>query len=227
MARKEVQAHGFNWERELIFQVYGATEDELKKVKYTNKMDLPASLNRLNQVDLSIKTSCSANAVCMADCLRIYDAVASGTPFHMTVVHYIQDDATNHKRLASITEVNLTAATEELFGTLTRDELAELDALIKSVPQKRKPTEMEHTKIYALRDKLQAKSGAIHMDPKCNSQQSRLQCSFNAFQKFLKDHPERVIATSTTNAFRGGSISSELVSGRRVFKRQRLHQESD
>lgn len=188
-------------------------------------MDLPAALNRLNQVDLSIKTSCSANAVCMADCLRIYDATASGTPFHMTVVHYTQADTTNRKRLTSITEVNLTAATKELFGTLTRAELTELDALIKSVPQKRKPTEDEHAKIYAHRDQLQAKSAAIHMNPKCNSQQSRLQCSFNAFQKFLKDHPERVIATSTTNAFRGGSISPELQSARRVFKKKKI--ESD
>jgi len=86
--RKEVQGHGFSWEKELLRNVYGVTEADIKSIRYTSKMDLPAALNTLDHCDLSIKTSCSPNAVCMADCLRIYDAVHSGNPFHMVHILY-------------------------------------------------------------------------------------------------------------------------------------------
>ena len=75
--RKEVQAHGFSWENEIIEKVYGATQQERKAdMKYTSKMDLPSRLNHLDNCDISVKTSCNLNMVCMADCLRIFDAVS-------------------------------------------------------------------------------------------------------------------------------------------------------
>ena len=60
---------------------------------------------------------------------------------------------------------------------------------------------------------------AIHLDIKCNSQQSRLQCSFNHFQEFLAKNPDRIIAQSSSGSFRGGSITEEIASGRRTFNR--------
>jgi hypothetical protein len=98
--------------------------------------------------------------------------------------------------------------------------LEELCHAIKSVPHKRKPTKEEYTKMYLIRDSLQALSGAIHLDIKCNSTQSRLQCSFNRFQQFIEKNPTRIIAKSNTNAFRGGVISSQIISSRRVFKKK-------
>jgi hypothetical protein len=217
--RTEVQAHGFTWEQQLITNVYKVTPEQLKKVDYTSKIDLPSALNSLDGCDVSIKTSCSPNAVCMADCLRVYDSITAGTPIHLIVIHYTQDDAVNMKKIKSIVEVDLTDSRKLLFGTLTRAQVATLDRLIKSVPQKRKPTEAEYQKMYAMRDKLQRLSGAIHLDIKCNSQQSRLQCSFNRFQKFIEENPTRVIAKSCTGKFRGGAISCEIPSSRRVFKK--------
>ncbi len=216
----EVQKHGFTWEKDLIQNVYGATMEELKAIKYTNKMDLPSSLNKKDQANLSIKCSCSPNAVCMADCLRIYDAVTSGEPYHMTVIHYNQNDEVQTKKIKRITEVNLTNSGECLFGTLQRNQIAELDACVKQVPQKRKATDEERARMYFLRDKLQEQSGAIHLDIKCNSQQSRLQCSFNHFEEFLKKNPERIVAQSNTSEFRGGRIQEEIASPRRTFKRK-------
>jgi hypothetical protein len=218
--RKEVQSHGFVWEYEIITKVYGATPEELKNIKYTSKMDLPSNMNHLDNCDVSIKTSCNMNAVCMADCLRIFDAVGSGTPIHMVVIHYKQDDANRVKKLSTITEVNLTNSREQLFGTITRAQLEMLDAAVKSVPQKRKPTEDEYTKMYAIRDSIQPLSKAIHIDIKCNSTQSRLQCSFNHFQEFIEKNPARVVAKSNTNEFRGITISSEIVSSRRIIKKK-------
>lgn len=216
---REVQSHGFSLEREILCNIYHATNEELKEIKYTSKSDLPAKLNRLDNCDLSIKSSCSRNIVCMSDCLRVFDAVISGTPFHLTVVHCVQDDTI--KRITAITEIDLTNSCQLLFRSLTRSQLEELDKLVKSVPQKRKPTKEEHDKMYSLRDSLQKLSGAIHLDIKCDSSQSRLQCSFNRFQDFLEKNPERIVAKSNTNEFRGGVISAQIVSPRRVFKKKR------
>ena len=147
--RKEVQAHGLQVEKEIICNVFGVTNEELEKIGYTSKMDLPASLNRLDRCDVSIKTSCSQNTVCMADCLRVFDAVSSGSPIHMVVVHYIHDDTNNTKKITTIIEVDLTNSCDLLFGTITRSQIEELDKIVKSVPQKRKPTEEEYKKMYS------------------------------------------------------------------------------
>jgi len=218
--KKEVQSHGFSWEKEIICNIYRATNEELNEIKYNSKMDLPANLNRLDKCDISVKTTCNQNAICMADCLRVFDAVSSRKPIHMVVVYYIQDDTNNTKKIKTITEVDLTDSRKLLFGALTRSQIEKLDKAVKSVPHKRKPTEEEYSKMYALRDSLQKMSGAIHLDIKCNSTQSRLQCSFNRFQQFIDKNPKKIIAKSNTNEFRGGTISSQITSSRRVFKKK-------
>jgi hypothetical protein len=216
----EVQKHGFIWEREIIRNVYRATQDELKEIKYTSKMDLPANLNRLDNCNVSVKVSGNQNAVCMADCLRIYDSVKNDETIHMVVINYNQDDITNTKNVSKITEIDLTNSCNLLFGTLTRTQLEELDKLVKSIPQRKKPTKEEREKMYNLRDSLQKLCGAIHLDIKCNSTQSRLQCSFNKFQQLIEENPSIVISKSNTNEFRGGFISSSIISHRRVFKKK-------
>lgn len=220
--KKEVQMHGFSWENEIITNVYGVTKEELRVegIKYTSKSDLPFTLNRLDKCDVSIKTSGNENIVCMADCLRVYDAVSSGNPLHLIVIYYKQNDITNTKKISSIIEIDLTNSCSLLFGKLTRTEIEELDNAVKSVPQKRRPTIEEHKHIYSIRDIHQKNSGAIYLNIKCNSTQSRLQCSFNRFKDFIEKNESRVIAKSNTNEFRGGIISSEIVSKRRVFKKK-------
>jgi hypothetical protein len=234
----EVQSHGFKWEKEICINVYGATLEEMKGIKYNSKMDLPGKFNRLNEnCNISVKTTGSLNTVCMGDCLRVFDEVSaahheidgsgggggsSSAPLHLTVIHYAQCDVTQCKIVRYIIEVDLTNSRAELFGVVTRAQLEELDALVKSVPQKRKPTGEEHATMYALRDALQAQCGAIYLNIKCDSSQSRLQCSFNQFQKFITKHPERLVERSETNAFRGGVISSQMVSGRRKLKKKKI-----
>jgi hypothetical protein len=215
----EVQAHGFSWEKDILKKVYNLSEETMNIIKYTSKMDLPKQYNTLDHVDVSIKTTCSPNSVCMADALRIYDAVTSGTPFHMIVIQYKQTDEST-KKLVAITEVDLTSSGKELFGTLARDELQQLDSLVKAVPQKRAPTPEEYAAMYSLRDTLQKKCKAIHLDIKCNSQQSRLQCSFNRFQTFLAENPMRKKNSSDSGNFRGAGILEEVKTGRRVFKKK-------
>jgi hypothetical protein len=216
LARTEVQGHGFSWEKEILTNIFKVPAADLKTINYTSKMDLPASFNPLDQCDVSIKTSGKANAVCMADCLRVFDAVSTSNPFHLIVIHYKQQGA--KKKVSTITEVDLTNSRALLFGSLERTQLLELDKAVKAVPQNRSPTIPERTTLYAIRDALQPLSGALHLDIKCNSTQSRLQCSFNKFQAFIAKNPALIVAKSLTHEFRGGMISAELTSLRRVFK---------
>lgn len=219
----EVQRHGIIWEKDLIRNVYGATEEEIAGIPYTCEYDIPGKINHKDPgVNISIKVTNNSNTVCMADCLRVYDSVGKKFPIHMTVVEFTQDDATNNKKLIKITEVNLTYSRALLFGTLTRAQIVELDKAVKAVPQKRSPTPAEHERMYAIRDEIQKLSGAIKFNIKCNSTQSRLQCSFNKYQEFLKANPRRVIATSTTGNFRGGKVIEEIESGRRVFTKKNV-----
>ena len=217
---KEVQSHGFVLEKQILHNVFDATVIELKEIKYNSKNDLPAELNRLGNYDISVKTSGNKNSVCMADCLRVFDSVNSQKPIHIVVVQYEQNHSSNTKKISTITEIDLTNSTFLLFGTLSRFDIEKLDKLVKSVPQKRKPTQDEHKKMYSLRDSLQKLSGAIHLDIKCNSTQSRLQCSFNRFQLFIEKNPNIIIAKSNTNVFRDGIISSEIISHRRCFNKK-------
>ena len=210
--RKEVQSHGFSWEKELITNVYHATIEEIKQIKYNSKIDLPSKFNHIDNCDISIKTSGNKNSVCMSDCLRLFDSVEDKC-IHLVVVHYKQIN--NIKKILSIIEIDLTNSRELLFGNLNRAQIEELDKAVKSVPQKKKPTDEQYNKMYILRDSLI--SGNLRLDIKCNSTQSRLQCSFNHFQKFIENNPKRIIAKSNTNEFRGGIISSEILSSCRTF----------
>jgi hypothetical protein len=211
------QAHGFSWEKDMMRMIYHMTEEEIKSIPYTSKVDIPAAFNRLDHCDVSIKASCNPHMICMADGLRFYDSVRSGNPIHMIVVHYCQMG--DIKKIVTITEVDLTDSCEALFGSLTRADIETLDRAVKAIPQKKKPTEEERKTMYDIRDSLQKQSGAIHLDIKCNSTQSRLQCSFNRFQQFLESHPTRIVAKSNTHEFRGGALSPEIISSRRVFKK--------
>jgi hypothetical protein len=208
---KERQKHGFTWEKDILTKVYKLSDVDQEKISYTNKLDLPQQMNKIDNCNVSIKTTKSPNCICMADCLSLYDLVSSGEPFHLTIVFYAQFDKI--KRLVEIVEIDLTGSADILFGKLRRTQLEKLDALVKSVPQKRKPTPEEHKAMYLLKNDLQKNSGAIYLNIKCNSQQSRLQCSFNKFKIYLKQNPDRVVYKSKDGIFRGKHIIEEISYG--------------
>jgi hypothetical protein len=219
MSGNEVQKHGFTWEDDFIRNVFHVSDDARKQVKYTAKMDLPATLNKLDGCDVSIKTTGSPNTVCMGDCMRVYDSVCSGKPLHLLVVTYKQDDVKNTKKLMEIVQVDITGLKDEFYGSIKREDIEELVKVVKNVPQNRKPTPEEHEAMYSIQKKLIDKKGEIYFNIKCDSKQSRLQCSFNSFREFIERNPDKVIARSNTNEFRGGFISLELESGRRKLKK--------
>jgi hypothetical protein len=211
-----VQEHGIIWQNEILLKSYGLTEEDLKNISYTSELDLPSNLNKVGNFGVSVKTTKNANTVCMGDVLRVFDLVSSGNIVHMTVIQYKQHG--NTKKLVKIIEVDITDSAELLFGSVTRNQIAELDRLIKTIPQKRKPTADEHKKMYSVKKSLV--TGSIQLNIKCNSQQSRLQCSFNKFQAFMENNPTRIVEKSETNQFRGNTIIAEIESPPRTFKKK-------
>ena len=213
----EVQSHGFTWEKDLLHNVYGMTDAEKAQISYTERFDLPARFNHLEPANISVKCIGEKNAICMGDALRVYDEVSNEDIIHLTVVHYKQVGET--KEVASIKELNLTKSKDLLFGSLTREQIQELDRLIKAVPQKRAPTDDEKAAIKAKQAELNRLTGFLQFNPKVNTQQSRLQCSFSckSFQSFLTKNPERIVAQSISTLFRGSLISAVIQSSRRVF----------
>jgi hypothetical protein len=211
-----VQAHGFTWEHQIL-AVHGAGPEIIAAIPYTSPHDLPKEFNMLTSTNVSVKTTGKHNTVCMGDARRVFEAVSSCEPLTLVVICYAQVE--DMKSVKTIYEINLTGARMELFGDLTREQLDELDTLVKSVPQKRSPTKDEHTLMYDTRNELHKHTSAIQLNIKCNSQQSRLQCSFNKFQKFVTDYPDRVLSVSTEPVYKGTPITQTIPSKRRTFKK--------
>ena len=220
--KKEVQAHGFLWERQLLTRVYGVTAEEMATITYTHHIDCPAAFNHTTHANVSIKTT-GSNTICMGDALTIFDKVATkskeGAPLHLTVVRYKQATPTT-KQVKEIIVVNLTDSLELLFGTALRADVEALDRLVKAVPQKRSPTPEEHTAIYALQKSLKAKLKGIYLNVKCDSKQSRLQCSINKWAAFIAANPDRVIVKSAGPSLYGGTIDEIIESAPRKLKKK-------
>jgi len=228
----EVQAHGKTWEKEIAMNVFKATEHELKQVHYTATHDIPAAINHLEpDTSISVKVSCSENSIGMGDALRVFDTVSSGHKIHAVVLLYKQDCAALTKTMTRILEVDLTGSVRELFGSITRKDLQDLNELIHAVPQalrkrivvdgKKIPQESVQRSAYLAKQvELLEKTGAIFLNPKVDETNSRLQCSFNKFQKFLTDYPERLKAQTSTENFRGGTITKVIDSSPRKFTKK-------
>jgi hypothetical protein len=216
----ENQGHGKLWERDVGINVYKATDAELKTLSHTAPNDIPKDFNRLEGIDVSIKTT-GKDTIDMADIVRVYDKVSSGEPIHMTVVSWVQNTPTT-KKLNYITEVDLTNSKSILFGTLQRDQLETLVTLTKSVGRVRadvSPEQRDKTiaEAYAMRDELHTHSGYMHIHLMFyTNNASRVQGQFKKFSKFMKEHPSRVVAYSNTAAFRGGRIMEEITSTKRI-----------
>jgi hypothetical protein len=215
----EVQKHGFIWERELATKVYGATEEECKANSYTAKHDIPSNLNKLDSVIVSVKTSNAQNTVCMGQPLNVLESVSSGEKIHATVLHFKQ--VGEEKHFESVVEIDLTDSRDLLFGDLSREEIEGMDQLVKNVQGKRAPTPEEEIEIKRLGNTLNLKTKAIILNFKRGSpdRYNRLQCSFNKFQKFLSENPDRIIARSEGTSFRGQKMLEVIKSGRRVFNK--------
>jgi hypothetical protein len=199
------QSHGFTWEHAIRSSVYllNAVAES-----YTAKHDIPAAMNRFDKaLNVSIKTT-GASTVDMGDAIRIYE---NTDPVLLTVIRYIQAD--DKKRIVTITEIRMPPR-EILFGSVTREQIFELDRMVKAVPKGRAPTLEEKAPIYAKVKEMRV--GALIFNPKMDSKsQRRLQCSWPKFETFCAENPRFLVSRSTNGILRGEQIPLEIESARR------------
>ena len=210
------QNHGKTWEKSILSEVYHLTENEFEKIGYTDVHDLPAHLNTVDHVNVSIKTSGSKKTICLGCPVNIFETLESSVPFHMFVILYRQNGGV--KRLHEIVKLDLTGQKSLLFGRVTLDDIKELKRVIHSVPSGRRTTPEEHKSIHDLKTKLNTlANGPLIFNPKLDSKnQRRLQCSFNSFPKFIEEHPELVLPINIETV----RILKEIQSEKRVRSKQ-------
>lgn len=204
----ESQKHGFLWESEIKTNVFGLTGLDT----YTAVHDIDRNRNNLNpNENVSIKTTGNAT-LCMGDALRVFD-YEDGVEHTCIAIQYEQRE--QQKVLTSVYEIDLTKR-EILWGGVTKQDVEELDRLVRSMPANRRDPELDKA-IAHKKKELNAKSGAIRFNPKIDSKsQRRLQCSIPKFATYPS-----LIKTSTTQPIvRGVTIAASIESGRRVRNRR-------
>ena len=216
--RNESQKHGLIWQDDISKNIYKLTDDELASISYTNGIDIPYHLNHLNNADISIKTSKSPNCIDMGNPLRLYNRLNNNNntdiKFYMTLINYKQINK-NTKKINNIIELDLTNSLNLLFNELSKNKIEELDKYVKTIPSNRRPTKEERKKMYDIRDSFKHLSKFILITIKCDSSQSRIQCSFKC-KDFIKEYSNKIISQSNNGNFKDGFITEELKSGYRI-----------
>ena len=203
----ENQLHGFTWEAEIKTTVFGLDV----AAHYTAVHDIDRSHNRFDaNENISIKTT-GGSTVCMGDALRILD-YEPGVLHTAIVVQYEQ--CADSKVVVCVYELDL-GQRELLWGRVAREEVSELDALVRSMPRGRRVPEIDAA-ITAKKNELNAKSGVLKFNPKIDSKtQRRLQCSIPKFA----DASGLVRTVARDPLVRGIPITASLPSGRRQRSR--------
>jgi hypothetical protein len=207
----ESQAHGFTWEKSVLEGVYGITGAQVGG--YTRTHDVSAEENTLDGASVSIKTS-GSESVDMGDARRVFQACASGEPFHLLLIQYAQEG--DEKVLESVSYIDLTSSITELFGELGLEDITDMHTYLKAIPAGRASvdTRNEYKRRAA---ELSRRSGAISLRPKVDSKtQRRLQCSFSNIGTFCAANPGRIQSKSSDGVFKGFQLLMRVRSGRRV-----------
>jgi len=217
--RKESQAHGLTWEKDILHNCFKVPLNILSNRKQNDEFDLEAKHNKLVKgVNLSIKVS-GSDTINMGDCRRVFWAVASGIPIHLIVIQYKQ--AGNKKKIIKITEFNITGAKELLFGNIGIEDLEKLDTAIKSLPRCSTPKSVNKRSLRSMRDNIYSGHSvrkSLRLNIKCTKEQRRLQFSIQNWSNFVANNRDRVVLESFNNKFRKGYIRPELLSEPRKRK---------
>jgi hypothetical protein len=213
----EVQKHGFTfekWVRDTLFRGYEGN--------YMQKWDVPPDHNKHPAMDslhralpVSIKTAGFGSPIGLGDALR---QRSTDQPFVMIAGFWTQRTATE-KWFEAIGAAKFRAKEwSALWGSLTLDNIAELDAMVKDMS---KSHTIARKRAQEWKKRFFADSGScIVLNPKIDSKaQRRVQCSlpFSVFWEFAGAEPERVDAPELY----GIPFENPIVSSARTFKKKK------
>lgn len=148
----------------------------------------------------------------MGDALRVFE-YEPDVEHTCIVIQYVQRG--DEKVLTHVYELDLTHR-EVLWGSVTKQDIEELDRLVRSMPANRRDPDIDKA-ITQKKRELNTKSGAIRFNPKIDSKtQRRLQCSIPMFATC-----HSLIKTATSEPIvRGVPIVASVAGGRRIRKRR-------
>lgn len=207
--RREVQRHGVvfeEWIRDTFFGGY-------RPAGYTQRWDIPASVNTNHGgIPANPKAAKFGTPVDLGDALRQFDIAE---PFLLIVGFWKQDG--DVKRFVNVQAVRVEPEQwRRLWGSVTRADLEQLDALIKDTSRDVLATRKA---AQALKRKSPFTGAVIQVNPKIDAKQRRLQCSLR-FADFF-DRLAPVADRAATNAPRLFEVPlpAELASPPREFRK--------
>jgi len=204
----ENQLHGVLFEADIKAKVF----NNPPPAPYTAPHDVDRCHNPFNSNEnISIKAT-GSSTVCMADALRVF-GYEPGVDHTAIVVKY--DQRGEEKVLTHVYELDLMKR-EELWGSVTKEDIEALNALVRSMPVGQRVPEIDRA-IKEKKKELNAKSGFIQFNPKIDSKnQRRLQCSIPKFES----RAVLIKSVTTEPLVRGIQIIASVLSGRRVRNRR-------
>lgn len=175
----------------------------------TSIHDISKEENALDSTETqSIKTT-GGNQIDCGDVLRLFDY---NYKEKHTMIIFCYKQETSKRVINRVVELNMNEEFKKvLFGSVTREQIEELDTYIKGIPKNQKPTK-EHSDSYKkMAKQLKEKSnGWISYAPKVDSKsQRRLQCSIRKLNTFIEKNNSLVLSNSTDSMLRGISIPKE------------------
>ena len=207
------QKHGFIWENHIRVNAFGLTSVP----NDTNTHDIPCENNKFNcGENISIKC-CKGTKVECAKIMRFfsYDFTKKNT---IIVVMWEQNTNTK-KKIERIYEIDYNQELHTLFfGTITKKEIEEYVAFIKSIPPGKEARDQHKDQYIAKKKHLQNIHNMIAViHPKVDSKrQRRVQISFN-INKIPKKFITYTSPDDKPNLLRGVEIPLTIESSPRVF----------
>lgn len=219
------QLHGKTFEREVITQCFGLTEEQVSEFSSTAVFDIPFGITTCQHPTgnpVSIKTAAAlaaakAASVCLSDARRVW---SWDSPLILVVGLYNQVGGV--KRFHTVYEFHfqLTAGERKrLYGELTLAEVAHFHETLKTFGLGQHKAASAWAKAHKLVLSPKA-TGAIQLNPKIDSKtQRRLQCSapLTGLKGACDDARE---FTSATGGYRGLHLPFEVQSSRRERKKK-------
>jgi hypothetical protein len=175
----------------------------------TSVHDIFKEENALDSTETqSIKTT-GGNQIDCGDVLRLFDY---NYKEKHTMIVFCYKQETSKRVINRILELNMNEEFKNvLFGSVTREQIEELDKYIKGIPKNQKPTKEYSDTYKKMAKQLKEKSnGWISYAPKVDSKsQRRLQGSIRKLDTFIEKNSSLVLSNSTECILRGISFLKE------------------
>ena len=175
----------------------------------TSVHDISKEENALDPTETqSVKTT-GGNQIDCGDVLRLFDY---NYKEKHTMILFCYKQESSKRVINRVVELNMNEEFKKvLFGSVTREQIEELDKYIKGIPKNQKPTKENSDTYKKMAKTLKDSSNSwISYAPKVDSKsQRRLQSSIRKLDTFIEKNNSLVLSNSTDSMLRGISIPKE------------------